>query len=434
MMNLPQKRHFKGHVRLIVIVLLVCLAALLIAQSVFAEDNIYTGTIPASKVIENDIIITGNNVEVNGTVLGDVFAGGRTVTINGEIEGSLVAVGETVTVNGPVGGSVYSAAVTLEIGSDANIGRSVYFLAVRLVLAAGSQIQRDLVGLALGAELASSPDRDQTVVIGLIELVLRILDRFNIETGELALLPKAIAYNGDSNDFMGKLVYAGGGATSSGLIRSDAGPITLASFQEDGEEVEPDDEAGVDKWFLARLRELVTFLVIGGLTAWWFPSAFSRWALYLRARPLASAGYGIVAWATGVFGHILIGILILIIGIGLFVATLGALALAFLGVAVPSLWLAFSIFLIFILFLSKVIVSYHVGVLILERIAPKVAARKFWPMLLGLLIYVPLRSIPFFGLALSLVVTLLGLGAVWLAHTTRTEQSLYLDAMSDEAE
>ena len=433
-MNLPQKLHFNRHVRIALVMLFVSLVALLIAQSVFAEDSIYTGTIPASKVIENDIIITGNNVEVNGTVLGDVFAGGRTVTINGEIEGSLVAVGETVTVNGPVGGSVYSAAVTLEIGPEANIGRSVYFLAVRLVLAAGSQIQRDLVGISLGAELASSPNRDQTVVIGLIELVLRILDRFNIETGELALLPKAIAYNGDSNDFMGKLVYAGGGATSSGLIRSDAGPITLASFQEDGEEVEPDDEDGVDKWFLARLRELVTFLVIGGLTAWWFPSAFSRWALYLRARPLASAGYGIVAWATGVFGHILIGILILIIGIGLFVATLGALALAFLGVAVPSLWLAFSIFLIFILFLSKVIVSYHVGLLILERIAPKVAARKLWPLLLGLLIYVPLRSIPFFGLALSLVVTLLGLGAVWLAHTTRTEQSLYLDAMSDEAE
>jgi cytoskeletal protein CcmA (bactofilin family) len=403
-------------------------------QSVFAEDSIYTGTIPASKVIENDIIITGNNVEVNGTVLGDVFAGGRTVTINGEIEGSLVAVGETVIVNGPVGGSVYSAAVKLEIGPEANIGRSVYFLAVRLVLAAGSQIQRDLVGVSLGAELASSPNRDQTVVIGLVELVLRILDRFNIETGNLALLPKAVAYKGDPDGFMGKLVYAGGGVTNSGLIRSDVGGVALASFQEDGSQVEPEKERQVDKWFLARLRELVTFLVIGGLTAWWFPSAFSRWALYLRARPLASAGYGIVAWATGFFGAAVIGALIIIIGIGLFVATLSALAIAFLGVTVPSLWLAFSIFLIFILFLSKVIVSYHVGLLILERIAPKVAARKLWPLLLGLLIYVPLRSIPFFGLALSLVVTLLGLGAVWLAYTVRTEQPLYLDAMSDEAE
>lgn len=415
------------------LVLAVFLVALLAAQQAFAEENIYTGDIPSSVVIENDIIVYGTDVEINGTVQGDVFAGGRTVTVNGEIEGSLFTGGETVTVNGQVGGSIYAAAVTLEIGSDAQIGRSVYFLAARLALGADSQIERDLTGLALGAELASSPKRDQKVVIGLIELVLRILDRFDIQTGELALLPQAVAYNGSDRSSQGKLVYVSGGSTSSGLIRSDAGGLALTAFQESGEK-EEDQAKSAGDWLLDRLRELVTFLIVGGLTAWWFPSAFSRWAMYLRARPLASAGYGVVAWATGIFGFILLFILILIIGIGLLVATLTTLALAFWGVAMTGLMLALAVFVIFILFLSKAIVSYHVGLLILERLAPKAARRKFWPLLLGLFIYVLLRSIPYFGIALSLVVTLLGLGAVWLAHTTRTAEPLYLDTVSDEAE
>lgn len=434
-MKLPLNQYINHRASKIFILLLVCLAILLSVQRVFAQDNIYTGTIPESAVIENDIIIYGTDVEINGTVQGDVFAGGRTVTVNGEVEGSLMAAGETVIVNGQVGGSVYSAAVTLEIEPEADIGRSVYFLAARLGLSADSQIQRDLVGLALGAELETVPGRDQRVVIGLIELVLRILDRFNIQTGELALLPKGVAYNSGSQDFLGKLVYVGGGgATSSGQIRSDAGVDTFTVYQEPGAQVEADQGTTPGEWFLDRLRELVTFLVIGGLSAWWFPSAFSRWSLYLRTRPFASFGYGIVAWATGVFGLLLASILVVIIGIGLFIATLAVLALAFLGVAVPALMLASSIFMIFLLFLSKAVVSYQVGLLILERIFPKAAARKFWPLFLGLLIYVPLRAIPYFGIVLSIIVTLFGLGAVWLAYTTRSSQTLYLDAVSDEAE
>ena len=85
-------------------------------------------------------------------------------------------------------------------------------------------------------------------------------------------------------------------------------------------------------------------------------------------------------------------------------------------------------------YLSKGIVAYLVGYLILERIAPKVAAHKFWPLLLGLIIYVLLRSIPYFGWAVSLVVTLMGLGAVWLTYTSRLREPLYLDVASDEAE
>ncbi len=431
-MNLLHSYLHRGPVRVILTLLLLAAGILLATQSVFAEENIYTGTIPTSEVISNDIIIYGNNVIVNGTVEGDVFAAGRTVTINGSVGGSLFAAAEKVTINGDVAGSVYSAAVNIEFGSEATIGRSLYFFALRISIAQGTLIEWDLVGFALGAELGSSPGRDQRVVFGLVELVLRILDRFDIETGNLALLPAPVDIVQRGSGLFGKLAFVSGNSGSSGRIVTDGGDVVPILYQEELEEMSQGEKAG--QWSMNRLRDLVTFLVIASLTAWWFPSAFGRWAFYLRARPLASAGFGIVAWASGFAGFGILLALILAIGIGLISATLGALAVAFWGVSFPSLLLAFAIFLIFVLYLSKGVVAYLVGFLILERLAPKVAAHKFWPLLLGLIIYVLLRSIPYFGWAVSLVVTLIGLGAVWLTYTSGFRQPLYLDASSDEAE
>ncbi len=431
-MNLLHSYLHHGPVRVILTLLLLVAGILLATRSVFAEDNIYTGTIPTSEVISNDIIIYGNNVIVNGTVEGDVFAAGRTVTINGSVGGSLFAAAEKVTINGDVAGSVYSAAVNIEFGPEATIGRSLYFFALRISIAQGTLIEWDLVGFALGAELGSSPGRDQRVVFGLVELVLRILDRFDIETGNLALLPAPVDIVQRGSGIFGKLAFVSGNSGSSGRIVTDGGDVVPILYQEELEEMSQGEKAG--QWSMNRLRDLVTFLVIASLTAWWFPSAFGRWAFYLRARPLASAGFGIVAWASGFAGFGILLALILAIGIGLISATLGALAVAFWGISFPSLFLAFAIFLIFVLYLSKGVVAYLVGLLILERLAPKVATHKFWPLLLGLIIYVLLRSIPYFGWAVSLVVTLIGLGAVWLTYTSGFRQPLYLDASSDEAE
>ena len=69
----------------------------------------------------------------------------------------------------------------------------------------------------------------------------------------------------------------------------------------------------------------------------------------------------------------------------------------------------------FAFYASKLVVSYLVGTLILERLAPK-ASHRFWPLLLGIVLYTLVRSIPILGLVVGLVVTFLGLGAAWLAY------------------
>jgi hypothetical protein len=57
-------------------------------------------------------------------------------------------------------------------------------------------------------------------------------------------------------------------------------------------------------------------------------------------------------------------------------------------------------------------VAYMVGSLIFSIIAPVALNDAILPLLLGLLIYVPLASIPNLGFVIGLVTTLIGLGAI----------------------
>ena len=103
--------------------------------------------------------------------------------------------------------------------------------------------------------------------------------------------------------------------------------------------------------------------------------------------------------------------------------TLWSLAWAWWAVGFSALALAFSLFLVAIAFISKIIVAYLIGRLIFERFGShQPDMRKPWPLLVGLVIYVLLCGIPYLGWAISLIVTFLGLGAIWLSFVGRNDR------------
>ena len=72
-------------------------------------------------------------------------------------------------------------------------------------------------------------------------------------------------------------------------------------------------------------------------------------------------------------------------------------------------------FFIFVIYISKIIVAYLAGMLIVKALIPKTASYRIVPLLIGLVIYVLLASAPYIGWAIALISTLLGLGAVGVA-------------------
>jgi cytoskeletal protein CcmA (bactofilin family) len=398
--------YFKNRrIRLLTILSLAILSLFAIAGSAQAQGLVAGETVSEGTVIRNDAFLTGDNVVIDGLVDGDVLAVGRRVTVNGEVTGSLVTAAELVNVNGKVGGSVYSAAATMEANESAIVDRSLYFIGAQLNTDPASSIERDLGAAALGAQLAGSVGRDVRATVGPLALLERIFDLFNIETGFQILPSSALAPESQERAV---------------AVKSSAAPRWSVLASPARAQADTTDEAQTTgEWFLVRLRQLVQFLIVGGLVSWLFPVSFNRWSDRLRRRPVASGLYGFVGFVTGFAGATLIAILVLVIGVGLAILTLRGLAIATWGLGFSATALLFAIFMMFVLFISKVIVSYTAGLLILERLLPRAANHKFWPMLLGLIIYVLLRAIPYLGLALGFLVTIFGLGAAILALAGR---------------
>jgi hypothetical protein len=167
---------------------------------------------------------------------------------------------------------------------------------------------------------------------------------------------------------------------------------------------------------LAILRSILKFMIVGGLILWAFPRQFQSWVEQVQKRPLASAGYGAVVLINGYLLPVLMVVAIVGLLLGLIYLTLPTLAWTFFWVAMGLSVAAFSLFLAVSAFFTKVIVAFLVGTIILSRVASGALQYRIVPLLLGLVIYVLLASIPYVGFIIGLVVTLLGLGAIWLSR------------------
>jgi hypothetical protein len=111
---------------------------------------------------------------------------------------------------------------------------------------------------------------------------------------------------------------------------------------------------------------------------------------------------------------LILGVALLLYGI-----TLSGLGNVLIALGYSSLGIFTTVFALLVAYLSKSIVAYTVGSLILERFAPD-SQRRFAALLLGVVLYALLRAIPIVGWVVDVVFTLLGLGAVWLVYQTRT--------------
>jgi cytoskeletal protein CcmA (bactofilin family) len=363
-------------------------------------------TVPAGTVVENDIVLRGTDVSLDGDVVGDVLAVGSNVTVNGKVDGSLIAIGRDITVNGSVAGTTYSVASAMELGEGANLARNLYFIGLDLTTQPGSTVGRDLVVLSLGAKLDGMVGRQTRGIIGPLQLIQVLIEQVR---GRLSDIPA-----GSSDSAAASQAVA---VQYSGLLPPAE---ILGSF--DGQT--SIDRARLQEWFLRFVLELIPLLVFGLLGLWLLPSYMKRGGQKLRAKPLRALGIGLLALVIA-FNLILVAVLIasLIFVFGLWLGTIGLWDLTWVvwGIGFPALALVVAVSAIFVDYGSKVLVAYLVGVLILERLIPRATRYRLWPLLLGLVLYVLLLSIPYFGWVLSVVVTACGLGAAWMFYRERNQ-------------
>jgi cytoskeletal protein CcmA (bactofilin family) len=118
----------------------------LVARPTHAAD-IRTGervVIADDEVIDDDLIVSAQFIEVNGTVTGDLVATGTIIIINGSVGGSAIVAAQSVEVRGAIDGSLYGTAYSLLLGEGAAVNRNVLFGGFSAATQAGSEVGRDL--------------------------------------------------------------------------------------------------------------------------------------------------------------------------------------------------------------------------------------------------------------------------------------------------
>ena len=218
----------------------------------------------------------------------------------------------------------------------------------------------------------------------------------------------------------GKITYTSAVPQASAIQAEPAGGVVYQTPT-------PDEEPQVSQptrvsfggsllqWFVTRVRDLVTLLVLGALVLWLLPGVFRLVVDKAQAQALPAAGWGLLTAVLGYLAAILVGLAIGVVGFLFGVITLGGLSNAIFGVGFSGLGAAAAVFTLLVSYGSKLVIAYLVSRIALEKIAPQWAGNRAVVMVLGVVAYVILRGVPIVGWVIRVAATVVGLGAMWLA-------------------
>lgn len=424
--------------------------------TVKAYESDTDGRISAEQVIDDDLLLSGEKVVMNGTVEGTLIASGQDVTVNGtvmgdailfaqnvtvgeaaSIQGNLIIGAQTVILAGKVGGSVFSGSMSTSLKSGALVARNLYFGGYSLDVAQAARIGRDLAAGGYQVILDGEVGRDVRASTAAFRLDGKVGRDFSVTVSEPSAggsgaapfrMPSAsVAVNLDPG-----LVITGSASIGKDLAYTSPVPQgDQIAIQPGGEtyyatpipQQKPNQtgaagtagylntEAG--KPLRNVISSFISIYAIGSLVLWLIPGLFTNLKDRIRQQPLPTAGSGvlvyIVGWVVFAVALLLVAVLSFLIG-KLSLGGLGGITF-FAGSAVWSV-----IFMVFIFMISiggKVLVAYLAGEWIFLSIFKQPDANRFLVLLAGSLVYVIVEAIPVAGWLVGAVVVCLGLGAVW---------------------
>ncbi len=427
--------------------------------SAFVVDE--DGTVGANEVIDDDLFLGGDIVTVDGTVNGLLFAGGRDVVLNGKVNGDAILTGQNITVSegaeitgnlfiggqivkvaGKVSGSLFNGSMSLELADTASVTRNLYFGGYSLKTEPKSSVGMDLAIGGYQAILGGDVERDVKAGLGAMQLdgtVGRDLEVSVEAPGKDQPSPMMFMGQPDvpqainpglviaKSAVIGRnLSYTSTVDQSSAIQSQPAGTTvykTPAPTEDDKKEIDRNtpkakmDEffkVGIGKTIVNTARNFITLFLAGALALWLVPGFVKKLVDTIKSKPVPSAGYGFVTYFLG-WVAIGIGIMVVIaLAIILGLISLGGLG----GITFWSgtvLMLAFITGFVFMIGIgSQVVVSYLVGLWVLDKVFHVAEPNKFVALLIGVIIFVILRAIPILGWLIAAVITIFGLGALWI--------------------
>ncbi|GAB4476353.1 MAG: hypothetical protein Kow0088_14180 [Anaerolineales bacterium] len=411
------------------------------AQAVETDPD---GYLEKGQVIEDDLFISGERVVVDGEVQGDLYVAANTIVMNGIVHGSAFLAAQTIELNGTVEGSLYGASQSMTLAEEAHIARNLFYAGFALQARAGSKVGKDALFGGYQAVLDGQIQRDVLASVGALEVNGEIGRNVRVTVGDPeqgqgrsmsfyttpgapAMIPPGLRINASAK-IGGTLTYSSPKEQTQAIKSQPAGGIIFKPIEATNQEAQTRSWRNsllgkVGEYLIDRIREIVTLFVIGLVGIWLLPGYLKNWKERMQAEPLTCGLNGLLTVLVGYIGAGLAGLVLLAIGIFVGVLTLGGLSKTVLGIGLSTLGLALAIFSLVVTYVSKILVSLWIGEWLIERFAPQVGKKIALGLLIGIAIYVIVRSIPILGWVVGLLATLVGVGAIYLVVRDRIRPS-----------
>lgn len=376
------------------------------------EDDLYVGAgeFTLDGTVKGDLIVAGGTIEINGTVEGDLWAAGQTVIVDGIVGDDVRIAGYSLVFSGEAGDDLLGGAFSLEAKGGSTVGGDLLYGGYQTIL--GSDVAGDVGVGGAAVQITGSIDGDVNVDVSGVEpgQPSPFMFPFAPNLPPVPSVPAGLRVDEDAS-IGGDLKYTANSEVDV-PSRVVAGNVRFTQYvPQVGPQAEPPSPAVlVLRWFVRQARRLATLLLVGAAMMWLVPDWTRRLASIVRTKPLPSLGWGFVTTAVSVLGIPLLAIVTLVLS----VVALGWPFFVLGGTATSAAATGFA----GALYVAAITISLVLGQLFFKLFKSKAAEHRWWPMLLGVFVYVVITAViqlvPCLGFPVVLAINLFGLGAVWI--------------------
>jgi len=337
---------------------------------------------PDTSIIEDDLVIAGGNIKLDGTIGGDLICASRYLVQNGLVTGSLNSATQNLEVLGVVNGSVRGFAQNININGQIN-QNLIVFCSV-LNIRADATIEKDVTAFGGEMTLDGRIGGDLKGSVGTIVITGEVGKDVSITATNITLMPTA--------RILGNFKYK---SEKPAKIESGA----LISGETVWTKQEPKKENESASLFTAKSLITKTLFLLALMITGIVISLVCKKNAY-QAKQAVSESF-LKSMGLGFVFMVCIPIAILI--------------LLFTVIGIPIAVIALFAYVILI-YVAKIPVATFVGDRILKLLIKPREPSLIWSMLLGLVILTILFNIPYLKWLIYFIVLFTGFGAILLSQ------------------
>lgn len=364
----------------------------LIYRPVSAAQRIYsetTASIVKDQVIEDDVFISAEDVNVQGTINGDLFAAGGNVVVDANVNGNIFVAGGTIKISGEIQGSVMTAGGMVDV-TNANISGSILLGAGSVNIDDKSKIGGSVVFGAGMVNIKSVVLRNIVGGAGSVTVNNAIGKDLVLGVGEL-FLGSSAKVDGDVTYWSDNKANIDTQATITGKIEQVVPPQSVDDQRRGWQR---DTDLGYTVW------SYLSVLVVGFIAIYLFRPQWNNVSGILEKRPMMS---------------VLAGVIMMLLAIPLIIVV----GLTILGIQL--VFVAGVIYLLAIYF-SKIFFAVVVGRLLTKMLNLN-GVSEYLTFALGLLVYYVVQLVPYLGSMVAFLAFIFGTGASILALMQTIKQN-----------